>query len=100
LASFLIVASTHTHAGSDTLGLYGPKPLQTRIDGKYLEWVDQGIASTAADAVRAMQPASLELGREEHPRRDIGADQLRRLCDVLRDHCLHGRNSKISRDLA
>ncbi|HXW93122.1 MAG TPA: hypothetical protein VEK33_21410 [Terriglobales bacterium] len=66
-ASFLVVASTHTHAGPDTLGLYGPKPLQTGIDGKYLDWVDQRIASTAADAVRAMQPALLELGRDDHP---------------------------------
>ena len=66
-ASFLVVASTHTHAGPDTLGLYGPKPLQTGIDEKYLEWVDQRIASTAADAVRAMQPALLELGRDDHP---------------------------------
>ena len=66
-ASFLIVASTHTHAGPDTLGLYGPKPLQTGIDRKYLDWVDERIATTATDAVRAMQPARLELGRDDHP---------------------------------
>ena len=66
-ASFLVVASTHTHAGPDTLGLYGPKPLETGIDGKYLDWVDQRIATTAADAVRAMQSARLELGRDDHP---------------------------------
>ena len=65
--SFLIVASTHTHAGPDTLGLYGPTPLQTGNDTKYLDWVDQRIAATAADAVRAMQPARLELGRDDHP---------------------------------
>jgi len=66
-ASFLIVASTHTHAGPDTLGLYGPKPLETGIDRKYLDWVDQRIATTAAEAVRAMQPARLQLGRDDHP---------------------------------
>lgn len=66
-ASFLVVASTHTHAGPDTLGLYGPKPLQTGIDAKYLDWVDERIATTAAGAVRAMQPALLELGRDDHP---------------------------------
>jgi hypothetical protein len=65
--SFLIVASTHTHAGPDTLGLYGPNALQTGLDVKYLDWVDQTIATTAADAVRAMQPALLELGRDDHP---------------------------------
>ncbi len=65
--SVLIVASTHTHAGPDTLGLYGPKPLESGIDGKYLDWVDQRIAVTAADAVHAMKPARLEFGRDDHP---------------------------------
>jgi hypothetical protein len=65
-AAFLVVASTHTHAGPDTLGLYSPKPLQTGIDEKYLEWVDQRIASTAA-AVHVMQLALVELGRDDHP---------------------------------
>jgi hypothetical protein len=66
-ASFLMVASTHTHAGPDTLGLYGPKPLVTGIDRKYLDRVDQRIASTAVAAVHAMQPARLELARDDHP---------------------------------
>jgi len=65
--SFLIVASTHTHAGPDTLGLYGPTPLETGIDRKYMEWVDRRIASTAVAAVRALQPARLELARDDHP---------------------------------
>jgi hypothetical protein len=66
-ASFLIVAATHTHAGPDTLGLYGPKPLETGVDAKYLNCVEGRIAATAANAVRAMQPALLELGRDDHP---------------------------------
>ena len=66
-ALFLIVAATHTHAGPDTLGLYGPKVLETGVDAKYLSWVEGRIARTAADAVRAMQPALLELGRDDHP---------------------------------
>jgi hypothetical protein len=66
-ASFLVVASTHTHAAPDTLGLYGPKPLETGIDERYLDWVDGRIAATAGDAVRAMQPARIELGCDDHP---------------------------------
>jgi hypothetical protein len=66
-SAFLIVASTHTHAGPDTLGLYGPKPLETGIDTRYLNWVDERIATTAAEAVRAMQPARLHLARDDHP---------------------------------
>lgn len=41
----------------------GPNPLQSGIDIKYLDWVDQRIATTAAEAVRAMRPARLELAR-------------------------------------
>ena len=65
--AFLIVASTHTHGGPDTLGLYGPKPLQTGIDRQYLDRIDHQIATTAADALHAMQPARLELARDDHP---------------------------------
>lgn len=65
--TFLIVASTHTHAGPDTLGLYGPRPLASGIDRKYLDWVDQRVATTAANAVHAIQPARLELARDDHP---------------------------------
>jgi len=65
--SVLMVASIHTHSGPDTLGLYGARPLETGVDLKYLGWVDQRIARTAADAVGAMQPAKLELARDDHP---------------------------------
>src|SRR5215469_1880583 len=65
--SVLIVASTHTHAGPDTLGLYGPKPLESGINRQYLDWVNQRIAMTAAEAAHDMQPARLELARDDHP---------------------------------
>jgi hypothetical protein len=65
--SVLIVAATHTHAGPDTLGLYGPRSLETGVDLKYLDWADQRIAMTAEDAVRAMQPVRIELARDDHP---------------------------------
>lgn len=34
-SAFLVVAATHTHAGPDTLGLYGPKPLQSGVRGAH-----------------------------------------------------------------
>jgi hypothetical protein len=66
-STFLIVAATHTHGGPDTLGLYGPQPLQRGADLNYLKWVDHRIAATAAAAVRNLQPAILILGRDVHP---------------------------------
>ena len=64
--SVLIIAATHTHAGPDTLGLYGPGSLETGVDLEYLNWADQRIAETATNAVRAMQPARVELARDDH----------------------------------
>ena len=65
--SHLIVASTHVHEGPDTLGLWGPTPLQTGIDESYLDWLDSQIAATAVRAARSMRPAHLELSRDDHP---------------------------------
>ncbi len=63
----VIVASTHDHEGPDTLGLWGPTPLQTGIDEKYLDWVDDRIAATAREALRSLEDARLTLGRDDHP---------------------------------
>lgn len=63
----VIVASTHNHEGPDTLGLWGPTPSETGIDEKYLEWLDDQIARTAAEAVRSITEARLTLARDDHP---------------------------------
>ena len=63
----LIVASTHDHEGPDTLGLWGPEPLQSGIDEKYMAWLRERIVQTAVEAARSMQPARLSLGRDDHP---------------------------------
>lgn len=65
--SQLVVACTHVHEGPDTLGLWGPSPLETGVDLKYLDWVDHRIAETAIEATRAMQPAQIRLGRDDSP---------------------------------
>ncbi len=63
----LIVASTHDHEGPDTMGLWGPSPLQSGIDEKYMTWLRERISQTAVQAARAMEPARLTLGRDDHP---------------------------------
>ena len=65
--SHLVVASTHVHEGPDTLGLWGPDPLHTGIDENYLDRLDSQIAVTAVKAERSMQPARIELARDDHP---------------------------------
>ncbi len=63
----LIVASTHDHEGPDTIGLWGPTNFQSGIDEKYLDWLDDRIAATAARAVHSMEDARLTLARDDHP---------------------------------
>ena len=55
------------YRGAEAGRFYGPGSLETGIDLEYLAWADQHIAATAADAVRAMQPARVELARDDHP---------------------------------
>ena len=63
----VIVASTHDHEGPDTLGLWGPAPLKSGVNLKYLNWVIGRIADTAERAVRSMQPARMTLARNHSP---------------------------------
>ncbi len=63
----LIVASTHDHEGPDTMGLWGPGPLQSGIDEKYMVWLRERITQAAVEAARSMQPARLTLARDDHP---------------------------------
>ena len=63
----VIVASSHDHEGPDTMGLWGPTPFQSGIDDKYMDWLDDRIASTALQAVHSMQDARMTLARDDHP---------------------------------
>jgi hypothetical protein len=65
--TLLIVASTHVHEGPDTLGLWGPDPFHSGMDEKYMDWLDDRIASTAAQAVKDLRPARMTLARDDHP---------------------------------
>lgn len=66
-ATHLVVAATHDHEGPDTLGLWGPAPFQSGMDERYLDWLQDRIAWTATEAVRAMKEARLTLARDDHP---------------------------------
>jgi hypothetical protein len=65
--ALLIVACTHVHEGPDTLGLWGPSAIESGVDPAYLEWLEDRISETAVAALRAMEPARLRLGRDDHP---------------------------------
>ncbi len=63
----LIVASAHDHEGPDTMGLWGPSPLQSGIDPAYMDTLDDRIATTAIQALQSLKPARVVLGRDDHP---------------------------------
>lgn len=63
----VIVASSHDHEGPDTMGLWGPSPMESGIDPAYMDRLDGRIATTAIHALESLKPARLVLGRDDHP---------------------------------
>lgn len=59
-----VVASTHSHAGPDTMGYWGPSilhavPARTGIDVGYLRVLERRLAAAVAQAAYAARPARL-----------------------------------------
>ncbi len=63
----VIVASAHDHEGPDTMGLWGPTPLESGMNPQYMDWLDDRIAETAFSALRSMKSAKMELARDDDP---------------------------------
>jgi hypothetical protein len=64
----ILIASTHNHAGPDTLGLWGPAlfgvlPVRCGVDPDYLNWVEDRLARAILQAVANARPARLFAGR-------------------------------------
>jgi len=67
----LIVSSTHTHHGPDTLGMWGmtdpysgffvtePDEYLGKINDDYVDWIDEQVFAVVVEAARAMKPATL-----------------------------------------
>jgi hypothetical protein len=56
----IILASTHTHHGPDTMGLWGPNDHTSGVDPEYIQWVIKMASSTILVALQNLQPASLK----------------------------------------
>lgn len=63
---YLIVCCTHTHAGPDTIGIWGPLP-KSGVDPAYMARVRERTVRAVADAVAAERPARLRIVRTEMP---------------------------------
>jgi hypothetical protein len=60
----LLVSSSHNHQGPDTMGLWG-NPLigQTGVDWAYQEQITDAIEQGVRDAIAALEPVDLTIGR-------------------------------------
>lgn len=58
----VLLASTHSHEGPDTIGPWGDGPLKDGKYPKYLRFVDRQIARSIEQAARSLQPARIRLG--------------------------------------
>ncbi|MGE0707991.1 MAG: neutral/alkaline non-lysosomal ceramidase N-terminal domain-containing protein [Planctomycetota bacterium] len=72
----LLVACTHTHAGPDTLGMWGLPPLFSGLDPEVTERVLAGIARAVEEALLRLEPVRVRWGRAEAP--PVGISKNRR----------------------
>jgi len=63
----LIVASTHTHEGPDTVGLWGPNPFTDGKDPRLMQYIRSQTLAALREADRRLQPARLSLAETTLP---------------------------------
>ena len=59
---YVLVSATHNHEGPDTLGLWGPSPLETGVDPTYLNTIEAGCVAAVKQADAARVPARVRIG--------------------------------------
>jgi hypothetical protein len=64
---YVLVSSTHSHEGPDTIGLWGPNPLRSGADPAYLKFVEAKIAESVRAAEKTLQPAQAKFGSVKIP---------------------------------
>ncbi|MGE0605681.1 MAG: hypothetical protein AB7O62_01050 [Pirellulales bacterium] len=63
--AYVMVSSTHNHEGPDVIGLWGPSPLASGVDRKYLRRVVDDVAQLVTETAARCQPATAEYGTAE-----------------------------------
>ena len=83
-----LVCATHTHAGPDTLGFWGPAPYLTGVDGAYVRSVCTRAARALDAAAASLRRAVLRIASAEVPdgiatnRRQDGHDRTVRVLSL------------------
>jgi hypothetical protein len=64
---YVLVSSTHNHEGPDTLGLWGPSPVQSGVDSDYMKKIEAGCVAAVNAADAARKPAKVKSGAASDP---------------------------------
>ena len=64
---YVLVSATHNHEGPDTLGLWGPSPVQSGIDADYLTNLEGWCVAAVTAADKARKPAAARIGTATAP---------------------------------
>jgi hypothetical protein len=63
----VIVASTHTHGGTDSMGLWGPNRLTDGKDPRFMEHILKQAERALREAARKLTPARLKFAKANTP---------------------------------
>ncbi len=66
----VVISSSHSHSGIDSVGLWGPMTSDVREEEEYIQHLLQTIASTAVKAFGNLEDAELDWGVSEAPNHD------------------------------
>src|SRR5262245_51187250 len=64
---YVLVSATHNHEAPDTLGLWGPNPVESGIDKEYLKKIEAGCVEAVKAADAARKPAAAKIGTASDP---------------------------------
>lgn len=63
----VMFSCTHSHEGPDTLGLWGPSPLQSGTDPEYMLFLQKTAVSTIREAAKNLIPCDAEIAAVSIP---------------------------------
>ncbi|GIW93187.1 MAG: hypothetical protein KatS3mg110_1228 [Pirellulaceae bacterium] len=62
---YVLVSSTHNHEAPDTIGLWGPTPLVSGVDPRYLERIVEQTVTAVRQAEQRLVPVTARFGTAE-----------------------------------
>ena len=65
--NFVLVSSTHSHEGPDTLGLWGKSAFTSGVDPEYMNWLEGQIVKAVQAAGADARPVSVVMGTDHAP---------------------------------